>query len=415
MEPYPSGYFGPDPVMSPPMAAFSSPPPVATEGTPLHNPDATPVLVLAPHARMGRQISTVVALLFLLGFHLTLIATAALNWELPCERPLPVFLLSAGVLGVLAAGLYALLEVQRNRDEDVLLPTEQMQPPNRWLKLLVLLVLIGAIGLCSVGAAMYDAAPTCAHTSPVVHTWTLATLLLYASFGLLVLGVPVLGFVFPMLAIGLVPIIATLVTAAGWLREAGKRGAHSAASVLTRWLRRGADDDVQQPPPPTIVNPASTFGLYVNTAALVWLFGFMIVEARRSWALPCDAPLGTYVLGVGALGVLLAVLDFVIDVFKDPMPPITKLEQAKANEGRRRKLIAYGWVGLVVVVWGFLGCLWVSHAKSCAVTSPTIYRLALLLSFLYVVVGGLAALAAVGIGIDFCLSGKLRFIVVFEQ
>ena len=59
----------------------------------------------------------------------------------------------------------------------------------------------------------------------------------------------------------------------------------------------------------------STFPLYVNTAALLWLFGFMLVEAHRASGVPCDAPLGTFVGGIGLLGVTLAVVSFVRDVF----------------------------------------------------------------------------------------------------
>ena len=66
----------------------------------------------------------VVASIFLVCFHASLIATAYLNWEVPCERPLPLFLVCAGMLGMLAAGLYALLELKRNREEDLILPTE---------------------------------------------------------------------------------------------------------------------------------------------------------------------------------------------------------------------------------------------------------------------------------------------------
>jgi len=178
-------------------SAFSSPTiGGATESSPLqYSPDTTPVLVLAPHAKVGRQISAVVAVLFLLSFHGALIATSVLNWDMPCERPLAGFLMVAGVLGVLSAALYAFLEAQRAFDEEPLLPSEMAPPPQRWLKVLVLIALIGGIGLVSVGATMYDASPTCAYTSPIVHTWTFATLLLYAAFGMLVLGVPVLGFV----------------------------------------------------------------------------------------------------------------------------------------------------------------------------------------------------------------------------
>jgi len=337
-----------------------------------------------------------------------------MNWDLPCERPLPTFLLCAGVIGVLAAVLYSVLELRRGLEDGATLPTEMTPQPQRLLKVLVLLLLVATIGLGSAGAAMYNAAPGCAITSPIVHTWTLATLLLYGAFSMLVIGVPVLGLIFPLLAVGCAQLASLLMMAATWMRDASKRGALSAASSLTRWLR--LEESLQQPPTPTIVNPNSTFGLYVNTAALVWLFGFMVFEARRAWDLACDQPLAEFVLGVGVLGVSLSLMEFIANIFKDPMPPITKLETAApARDERRRKILAYTWATLLVVGWGALGCLWVNNAKSCAASSPTIYRLALLLSFVYLIAISLAGLIAVGIGIDSCLSGKLRFIVVLEQ
>lgn len=258
-----------------------------------------------------------VALLFLVLFHASLIAISWIHWDTACERPLPVFLLCAGALGVLAAVLYAALELQQRHRNESMLPTEMEPIPQRWLKALVMLAILSAVILVGVGTALYRAAPLCATTSPIVHTWTLATLLLYTAFGSLVVGVPLLGFLFPLFSMALVPVIASLVAVSAWLSDAGKRGAHSAASVLSRWLQAGsADSSAAQPQAPTIINPASTFGLYVNTAALVWLFGFMIIEVYRSWELPCDQPLRAYVLGVGSLGVAIALIDFVGEVFK---------------------------------------------------------------------------------------------------
>ena len=56
--------------------------------------------------------------------------------------------------------------------------------------------------------------------------------------------------------------------------------------------------------------------MYVNCAAVLWLFGYMLLEVHRSWRSPCDAPLHTFVLGVAALGVAIALCDFIADVFK---------------------------------------------------------------------------------------------------
>ena len=38
------------------------------------------------------------------------------------------------------------------------------------------------------------------------------------------------------------------------------------------------------------------------------------------------------------LGVCVALVDFIADVFKDPMPPVTKAEQMSAKDERKRKL-----------------------------------------------------------------------------
>jgi hypothetical protein len=96
--------------------------------------------------------------------------------------------------------------------------------------------------------------------------------------------------------------------------QAGKRGAQSAASILYRWLRRGREGE--SPAHATLPQPMSTFALYVNTAAVLWLFGFMLVEVWRGWRLPCDVPLHTFVLVAAVLGVAVALADFIADVFR---------------------------------------------------------------------------------------------------
>ena len=68
---------------------------------------------------------------------------------------------------------------------------------------------------------------------------------------------------------------------------------------------------------------------------------YLLLEVSRNARLPCDAPLHTFVGFVGALGLAFALVDFLHDVFKDPMPPVTKLEQGSQLE--------CGCVGLVLV------------------------------------------------------------------
>ena len=114
-----------------------------------------------------------------------------------------------------------------------------------------------------------------------------------------------------------------------------------------------------------------------DRTALCWLFTFFLLEVRKNWDLPCDAPLHVFVGAVAALGLALSLADFFHDVFKDPMPP-TRAEQAALRSSRKRRAVVYGWLLLAVLVWGALGTLWVRTSTQCARTAPQLYRLALL-------------------------------------
>ena len=151
-------------------------------------------------------------------------------------------------------------------------------------------------------------------------------------------------------------------------------------------------------------------------------------------------------------GVAISVADFLRTIFADPMPPITKLEQSYAREGRQarraprttlcgsvctpapvhelsvrrlatrsaplpwqRRMVAYGWLAGAVALWGLYGLACLSRSTTCAGTAPQLYRLALLLSFAFCCLIAIALLVLTGVGVDFCCSGKLRVAIVFER
>ena len=405
--------------MEPQPEIYGTPPPPPTapnESSPLNSAAAATdgVLILTPHARFGRYVSMVVSSLFLLGFHGSLMFISYTNYELPCEKPLALFLFLAGVVGTAATLLYLSFETKRSRDEALLLPTDVPPPPSPTQKMLVLATLISGLAVTLFGAIIFSAAPKCAYTNPIVYNWALAALLLYGCFGGLVVLVPILSAAFPLLAVAVLPFIAALVSFANWLGEAGKRGAYGAASVLHTYLTRGRASELAAPSQ-QLPHPASTFALYVNTAALLWLFGFMLIEVSRSWRLPCDAHLHAFVLGAASLGVTLALVDFIADVFKDPLPPMTRSEQTEMREERKRKLKAYGYILVGVLVWGGLGLLWLNGSETCAHTAPAVYRLALLLCLVYALFVGIALLVLLALALDYCLSGKLRMVVILES
>ena len=68
-----------------------------------------------------------------------------------------------------------------------------------------------------------------------------------------------------------------------------------------------------------------------------------------------------------------------------------------------------------VLAWGGCGLLWLNGSQTCATTAPSIYRLALLLGLVYSIVVSLLLLVVAGLAVDFCLSGKLRMVVILEQ
>jgi len=168
-------------------------------------------------------------------------------------------------------------------------------------------------------------------------------------------------------------------------------------------------------PPPTIVNPVSTFALYVNTTALVWFFGYLLLEVRRSWSLPCDVPLHLFVSLFAVGGVALSLADFLREIFKDPMPPLTKLEHSYAREGRQRRMLAYAWLSGAVLLWGLYGVACVAQSSSCSHTAPQVYTIALVLTMAFGAVLSVLCLVLLGVAIDFCCSGKLRLAIVFER
>lgn len=56
---------------------------------------------LAPHARLGRRVNAIFAIMILLVFHSTLLVAGLLNWDVPCEFQLSRFLVIYGGVGLL--------------------------------------------------------------------------------------------------------------------------------------------------------------------------------------------------------------------------------------------------------------------------------------------------------------------------
>jgi hypothetical protein len=367
-----------------------------------------PVLVLAPHAQLGRRISISFSLVFLFGFHGALLVTALLNWRAPCDRPLHVFLVAFSLVGLVASAVYFVLEVALKREPSGLPGAGEAEPA--WQpKMLVTGLLVAALASGAFGAVSLASSPACHLTAPILYKWSLAAVVAFGIFCSLVVAVPLLAVVMPAAAVCLGPLIMALAACAEWMHTAGQRGPFGTVTSLQRLLGLGIDPESRPPMAPT-----SNFALFVNTTALCWLFTFFLLEVRKNWDLPCDAPLHVFVGAVAALGLALSLADFFHDVFKDPMPP-TRAEQAALRSSRKRRAVVYGWLLLAVLVWGALGTLWVRTSTQCARTAPQLYRLALLTLIAYAALVSVICVVIVMLALDFCCSGRLRLVVVFEQ
>jgi len=349
------------------------------------------------------------ALIFMFGFHGALAVTAMLNWNVPCDLPLPWFLLLFGLAGLAGSVAYFVLEVVFDREQLPGIPDPRRG--GRTPKLVVSALLLLTIGLGLFGVVLLSTGPSssCHVTSPIVYKWAYAASLAFSIFGSLLVLVPLLAIAMPFLAVLLMPFVACLATCAQWMDAAGRRGPFGASGSLHRLLRLAPEEEAP------MLGTTSNFALYVNTTALCWFFVYLLIEVKRNWLLSCDAPLHSFVGAVAMLGLAISLVDFLHDVFKDPMPPLTKAEQSSAKGWRRSRLAALAWLLGGILLWGGLGLLWLQGSTTCAHTAPAIYRLALLLSVAFVVLVALLLVILLLLLVDFCCSGRLHLYVVFDK
>ena len=220
-----------------------------------------PVLVLAPHAQLGRRISISFSLVFLFGFHGALLVTALLNWRAPCDRPLHVFLVAFSLVGLVASAVYFVLEVALKREPSGLPGAGEAEPA--WQpKMLVTGLLVAALASGAFGAVSLASSPACHLTAPILYKWSLAAVVAFGIFCSLVVAVPLLAVVMPAAAVCLGPLIMALAACAEWMHTAGQRGPFGTVTSLQRLLGLGIDPESRPPMAPT-----SNFALFVNTCA----------------------------------------------------------------------------------------------------------------------------------------------------
>jgi hypothetical protein len=172
----------------------------------------------------------------------------------------------------------------------------------------------------------------------------------------------------------------------------------------------------------------SLLALFVNTAALLWLFVYVLIEVIWNWGLSvdtCDAfgwvnlspsPDHWLLLTFAIVGIVIVALFFMYNVFvAPPPPPRSALDAENAKVSRRGKICTYVSIALLFLAFGgvllyfTLACSELNHQ------APEISRLAWLILFIWSISGGLGLLVVLFICCDCAISGRMRVVVMFTD
>ena len=151
------------------------------EETPMMRPAR---LELAPHARLGLNVSMAFALSILSLIHVAVLIVGALNVDAVCERPLAVLLVLYGLGGLF---FVALCVRQWCTISDL------GAWPDRRMAVLIMvnLTFLFALG-CTLVQYTSDTSDTCRLTAPILYRWSFAITLFFLILCSLVAVVPLL-------------------------------------------------------------------------------------------------------------------------------------------------------------------------------------------------------------------------------
>jgi len=166
----------------------------------------------------------------------------------------------------------------------------------------------------------------------------------------------------------------------------------------------------------------SLLALFVNTAALLWLFVFFLIEIIFNWGLTCDAliggpsPLHWMILVFAITGIVLTLAYFLFEIFTPPpAPPRSQLEAEAARIRRRGRMFGYACLLISFVIFGFVLLYFTLTSTWCPHGAPAVFRLAWLILLIWLALLLLLLCLCCFVCCDCCLTGRMRFIVVFTD
>jgi len=189
--------------------------------------------------------------------------------------------------------------------------------------------------------------------------------------------------------------------------------------------------------PGCIAPGRSVIALFVNTAALLWFFLYLLFDLSSSWGDVCPSrdpgtsfssdpwgwltagapsPIHWLLLIFAVAGIVIVLLSFFQDIFTPPRPPPRSYYEAALWRGRRQVLIVLMIMGLACFIgWGIALAYFTLLGDECSTKVTSLYNIALLLVLLLLTVIGVGLLLGCCVLLDCCISGRVRFVVLLSN
>jgi len=256
-----------------------------------------------------------------------------------------------------------------------------------WGSYWMVITLFLALGIT--GSILYFKSHDCEMLSAVSYRWTFAGVLAF----LITCGL-MFSSIFGKIG---APFFALLGMLLGNLFQALADFFKGIASVLTK------EGDPNNRPPKR--SASGEFSLYVNHAALLWFFAYILQQDYDERYDPCDKPLHKCLTVFSIYGLFMTYCNFLFEKFAG-------VQTRQMISGHMRFL----WIINIVayIAWGIFTSVSVLQADTCKDTAKDVYRLSFLLSCVFLVFCAVLALGLCAGILDFLCSGRVRFVVVVE-
>jgi len=182
----------------------------------------------------------------------------------------------------------------------------------------------------------------------------------------------------------------------------------------------------------------SIVGAFTNYSALVWFWCYLLFECYWNWNLMCDSavpdatddlsswgswfgvlapsPVHWLILLFAVAGLTFTLVKFIADMFSTPNPPPRSAYEVHKIKMKRQVRVCINLVLFsLFCVWGGFLTYFTETQSQCASSSPSIWRLALMLRFAAFCVFFLALGLAACVCVECCLSGRMRLVLLLAD